>query len=95
MRYGSPVLFMIVERFHGADPAPVGERFKSHGRMLPNDVVYHASWIEPSGSRCFQLMETVRPESLTEWISRWKDIADFEVIPVLTSAAFWEKHDDG
>ena len=34
----------------GTDPKPIGERFKRKGRMLPEGVVYHASWVEPGGA---------------------------------------------
>jgi hypothetical protein len=83
------MLLMVIERFRGGDPKPVGERFRRCGRMLPEGVVYHASWIEPDGSRCFQLMEASRRELIDEWISRWSDLVDFEVIPVQSSAEFW------
>jgi len=85
------MLFMVIERFHGADPAAVGERFKRRGRMLPEDVTYHASWVEPTGGRCFQLMEALYPESLHEWTSLWDDLAEFEIVPVLKAAELWER----
>ena len=83
------MLVMVIERFRGGDPKPVGERFRRCGRMLPDGVVYHASWIDREGGRCFQLMEAARPELLQDWISRWDDLVDFEVIPVQSSAEFW------
>ena len=49
------MLFMVIETFK--DVRAIGERFKQKGRMLPDGVVYHASWVEPSGARCFQIME--------------------------------------
>jgi hypothetical protein len=51
------MLFMVIESFKRGDPAPVGERFKVCGRMLPDGVTYQASWIDETGSRCFQIME--------------------------------------
>jgi hypothetical protein len=85
------MLFMVIERFKNGAFQHVGERFKRHGRMLPEDVTYHSSWVEPSGTRCFQLMEAPHPDSLAIWVNRWKDLVDFEIIPVLTSAEFWAK----
>lgn len=85
------MLFMVIERFKNGDARPVGERFKRAGRMLPEDVVYHASWIDSAGSRCFQVMEATNKESLDVWTSRWNDLVDFEVIPVETSTDFWSK----
>ena len=83
------MLFMVIERFRNADAKPVGERFERQGRMLPDGVVYHASWVDPSGNRCFQVMEAPRRELLDEWAGRWADLVEFEIVPVLTTAEFW------
>ena len=85
------MLFMVIEHFKHGHPRLVGERFKTSGRMLPEGVVYHASWVDSTGTHCFQLMETPHPELLDVWVSRWDDLIDFEVVPVLTSADFWAK----
>lgn len=84
------MLFMVIERFKEGDPGPVGARFKLKGRMLPEGVVYHASWLEPGGARCFQVMEAEHAGMLNAWVARWSDLADFEIVPVLTSQQFWE-----
>ena len=83
------MLFMVIEHFKNGDPAPVGERFQSSGRMLPEGVTYLASWVDPTQGRCFQLMEAPDAELLRLWASRWDDLVDFEVIPVVTSSEFW------
>jgi hypothetical protein len=57
LRYTHSMLFMVIESFKRGDPGPVGERFKVCGRMLPDGVTYQASWIDETGSRCFQIME--------------------------------------
>jgi hypothetical protein len=85
------MLFMVIERFKHGDPRPVGERFKQAGRMLPEGLVYHASWLESAGGRCFQVMEAPHADLLKSWMSRWDDLIDFEVIPVETSGEFWAK----
>ena len=85
------MLFMVIERFKDGDARPVGERFRKEGRMLPDGVTYIASWMESSGARCFQLMEAEQQEMLNAWTSRWDDLVDFEIVPVLTSAEFWAK----
>jgi hypothetical protein len=85
------VLFMVIERFKQGDAGPIGERFKGSGRMLPEGVAYHASWVDSAGARCFQVMETAHPELLTTWVSRWDDLVDFEIVPVVTSGEFWAK----
>jgi len=85
------MLFMVIERFKDGSLKLIGERFKRLGRMLPEGVVYHASWVDSTGTRCFQIMETARPELLDAWVRRWDDLIEFEIIPVLTSADFWAK----
>lgn len=81
------MLFMVIEHFH--DVAAIGERFRRKGRMLPEGVAFHASWVEPGGARCYQVMEAKSAEALQPWIDAWSDLARLEVIPVLTSADFW------
>jgi hypothetical protein len=83
------MLFMVIERFKEGDPHPVGERFRRSGRMLPEGVRYHASWVEVEGGRCFQIMEAPERESLQSWVRSWEDLIDFEIVPVLTSTDFW------
>lgn len=85
------MLFMVIERFRHNDLKRIGERFTRNGRMLPDGVVYHASWVDSTGNRCFQIMEASRPELLTMWAGRWDDLVDFEIVPVLTSAEFWDR----
>ena len=85
------MLFMVIEHFKPGSVALIGERFKRSGRMLPEGVSYHASWVEANGARCFQIMEAVNQELLQVWISRWDDLVDFEIIPVQTCADYWAK----
>jgi hypothetical protein len=85
------MLFMVIERFKNGNARLVGERFRHRGRMLPEGLVYHASWVDPAGARCFQVMEAPDPELLNLWVSCWDDLVDFEIVPVLTSTDFWSK----
>jgi Protein of unknown function (DUF3303) len=91
--YNLSMLFMVIERFKHGNPLPVRERFKRNGRMLPEDVTYHASWVDPAGACCFQVMEAQRVELLSSWISSWNDLVDLEIIPVLTSNEFWAQYE--
>jgi hypothetical protein len=76
---------MVVETFsHGAER--VYERADERGRMLPEGLEYVDSWVEEDLGRCFQLMATEDASLFDEWIGRWSDLAEFEVVPVLTSA---------
>jgi hypothetical protein len=81
------VRYLVIETFtRGA--RPVYERAAERGRMLPPGLVYVDSWIdEHTLDRCFQLMETEDPSLFDEWIARWSDLAEFEVVPVIDSAA--------
>ena len=83
------MLFMVIEDFKNGDHAPIGERFARDGRMMPESVVYHASWIDPEKARCYQIMEAPTKEDLQPWIDCWNDLVDFEVIPVQSSKEFW------
>jgi hypothetical protein len=83
------MLFMVIEHFKPNALRQIGERFQTHGRLLPPDVIYHASWIDAAGERCFQVMEAPDAATLDTWISHWDDLAEFEVIPVQTSDDFW------
>jgi hypothetical protein len=81
--------FMVIERFRNGDVRPIGERFKESGRMPPEGVECHASWVDTIGAGCFQVMGAPNPELLKVWIGRWDDLIDFEVIPVVASSEFW------
>ncbi len=80
---------MVIERFKGSNADEVGTRFKEKGRMLPEGVAYLASWIDAANMRCFQIMESRDAGSLEAWADHWKDLVDFEIVPVVTSAEFW------
>jgi hypothetical protein len=85
------MLFMVIEQFKDESLPAIHERFQQSGRMLPEGVEYVNSWVEVTGSRCFQIMEAPSKESLQPWIDRWNDLAEFEIVPILTSAEFWKK----
>lgn len=85
------MLFMVIERFKKGSVKHIGERFTTKGRMLPEGVVYHASWVDSEGARCFQVMEAPDRDSLDAWIRCWDDLVDFEIVPVQTSSDFWSK----
>lgn len=79
---------MVIERFKNNDPGPCGERFATKGRMLPEGVAYVSSWLDPVAHRCYQVMEAENSELLQVWIDNWKDLVDFEVIPMVTSQEY-------
>jgi Protein of unknown function (DUF3303) len=79
-------LYMVIEHFKGGDAVPVYRRFREHGRLAPQGLSYVSSWVDTNFERCYQLMETDNRLLLDEWMARWRDIVDFEVHPVITSA---------
>lgn len=79
--------YMIIERFHPGKVKSLYQRFDEKGRMLPEGVHYINSRINEQVSICYQLMESDSVDSIRQWIGYWSDLADFEVIPVNSSAA--------
>jgi hypothetical protein len=84
------LLYMVVETFTQG-PDPVYERAAEQGRLLPDGLVYVDSWVDERLDRCFQLMKTDDPRLFDEWTARWSDLAEFEVVPVMSSAEASER----
>lgn len=78
------MLHIVLEHFKG-DPALVYRRFRDQGRLAPDGLRYVNSWVTRDLQRCYQVMECDDPRLLQEWMDGWKDLVDFEVIPVMTS----------
>lgn len=79
------MLFMVIERFKNQDGRAVYSRFEEQGRMLPDGLTYLGSWIEPNFDRCFQLMECDDLRLFQQWVVRWQDLIEFEIVPVVGS----------
>jgi hypothetical protein len=79
------MLFLVVERFKGRDPAPIYQRLRAQGRAMPDGLRYVDSWIEVNFDRCFQLMECDDVLLLMRWLLQWRDLMEFEVVPVSPS----------
>jgi hypothetical protein len=82
---------MIIERFKNRDPVPVYRRFRDRGRMAPEGLTYVSSWVTEDMDCCYQVMECDDRRLLEQWMTRWSDVTDFEVIPVVTSAQAVER----
>jgi hypothetical protein len=78
------MLYMVIERFKDA-PA-IYRRLREKGRMMPEGLEYVSSWIDVDLRICWQLMRTEDESLFQIWIDNWKDLADFEVVQVRTSA---------
>jgi hypothetical protein len=82
------MLYMVVERFK--DAPGIYARLRERGRMMPVGLDYVSSWISEDITMCWQLMRSDDRALFDEWIANWRDLMDFEVIPVRTSAEMVE-----
>ena len=82
---GAQMLFMIIERFKDRDPTPIYARLREQDRALPEGLRYVDSWVEANFDRCFQLMECDDAVSFQGWVLHWRDLVDFEIVPVSPS----------
>src|SRR5215468_8950377 len=80
------MLYMVIERFRNRDAIAVYRRFREKGRMAPEGLSYVESWVENNFDRCFQVMECEDERLLEEWAAHWRDLVDFEFVPVRRSA---------
>jgi hypothetical protein len=83
--------YMVIEHFRDGNAAPVYQRFHDHGRLAPDGLTYVASWVDSTLRCCYQVMETVDPTLLEQWMTRWRDLVDFEVHQVISSAEAAER----
>jgi hypothetical protein len=79
------MMFMVIERFKHRDAKPVYERFLKEGRKTPDGLSYVGSWVEANFERCFQLIECDDASLLQRWVFEWRDLVEFEFIPVTSS----------
>ena len=80
------MLYMVIERYKNRDAVAVYRRFREKGRMTPEGLSYVESWVESNLDRCFQVMECDDARLLEEWAAHWRDLVDFEFVPVRRSA---------
>jgi acetyl esterase/lipase len=80
------MLYMVVERFKPGAAVDVYRRAREHGRLLPDGLVYVSSWVDLDFTTCFQIMETDDEGLFEQWMKKWEDLVEFEIIPVRTSA---------
>ena len=76
--------YLVIEKFKDA-PA-IYKRLDEKGRMMPEGLNYVSSWIDHNLQTCWQVMETEDFVLLERWIDNWKDLMDFKIIPIRTSA---------
>jgi hypothetical protein len=84
------VLFMVIERFTPESARDIYRRVREGSRMLPEGVRYVDSWVWADLRGCFQVMDCDDLEPLQEWVARWGDLAELEILPVVPSSATQE-----
>ena len=84
--YRRAMLYMVIERFKEGTAPEIYRRFGEKGRMMPEGLEYISSWIDLSFKTCWQLMRTEDFALFDKWTTNWRDLADFEIVPVRTSA---------
>ena len=78
--------YMIIEKFRPGKVKELYKRFEEKGRQLPEGLTYINSWINEDVTLCYQLMETEHIDKIHEWIEHWIDVAEFEIVKVISSA---------
>lgn len=78
------MLHMVVERFK--DARAIYRRLREKGRMMPEGLEYVSSWIDVDLKTCWQLMRAEDKSLFQHWTDNWKDLMDFEIVPVCNSA---------
>lgn len=78
------MLYMVIERFK--DAGAIYRRLREKGRMMPEGLEYVSSWIDVDLKTCWQLMRAEDESLFQTWIDNWKDLSDFEIVQVRTSA---------
>ena len=73
---------MVIEHFRNQDAKAVYARFREKGRLMPEGVQFVASWVAADLSRCFQVMECDDVTLLQRWVAEWRDLVQFEIVPV-------------
>jgi hypothetical protein len=80
------MIFMVIEHFRDGDAVPIYRRFREKGRLAPDGLRYISSWVTTDLKQCFQVMECEDRRLLDAWVSRWDDLVEFEIVPVITSS---------
>jgi hypothetical protein len=80
------MLYIVIERFKEGAAPEIYRRFREKGRMMPDGLRYVSSWIDDNFKICWQLMQTEDVALFDRWIDNWRDLMDFEIVPVRTSS---------
>jgi uncharacterized protein DUF3303 len=79
------MLYMVIERFKKGSAPEIYRRFRERGRMMPEGLEYVSSWVDLDFKICWQLMQTEKFALIDQWTANWRDLIDFEIVPVRPS----------
>jgi hypothetical protein len=77
---------MVIERFKPGRAADIYRRLAEKGRMMPATLHYVDSFITTDLSMCWQIMETDDKTDFEPWMNAWRDLMEFQIVPVESSS---------
>jgi hypothetical protein len=81
------MLYMVIERFKPGAAPVIYRRLREEGRRhLGDGLEYLASWVDLDFNTCWQVMKTDDLALLEAWCAGGRELVDFEIVPVRTSA---------
>jgi len=80
------MLYMVIERFKPGAAAEIYRRLRKEGRRLVDGLEYVASWVDHDFGTCWQIMKTEDRALLEAWCEAGRELVEFEIVPVRTSA---------
>jgi hypothetical protein len=84
------MLYMVIERFKEGAAPQIYQRLRDKGRMMPEGLEYVSSWVDVDLKACYQVMRTGDVSLFALWTVSWKDLMEFEIVPVRTSTELVE-----
>lgn len=78
--------FLIITGFRNQNAAATYRRMREDGRLIPEGMVFKASYCTADLARTFQIFECEDVTLIQRWCARWSDLCDFEVLPVVSGA---------
>jgi len=80
------MLYMVIERFKAGAAPVIYRRLRAEGRRRVDGLEYLASWVDLDFNTCWQVMKTDDFSLLETWCAGGRELVDFEIVPVRTSA---------
>ncbi|MER9618409.1 DUF3303 domain-containing protein [Mesorhizobium sp. M0207] len=83
------MLFFVTEDFRGCDRKEIYRRFRDQGRLKPDALLVHHSWIAADMSRCFLLVEADDVTLLQRWSSNGRIWSNSRSFPWRRTRIWW------